>query len=217
MIQCCCEWFSCDWFRNCWLNVHFQVWQMWNDVIVCDRILCFFDHLSMLVDPTCLILFNSFSPTGLAIRSLHVFAYIGSGAVPGQLPGAGSGRFRGRFREGSGAGSEPRFREGSGASSESRVPRKVPGQVPNDRFRSRTVFPGSSGGSGAGSEQQVPGRFRTTFRTTGPRKVSGRFRFNEFREVSGAGSEPRVSGQVFGGPGFRRGRFQNGSGQVSSL
>ena len=47
--------------------------------------------------------------------SYGVFANIGSGAVPGRLPG-------GRFREGSGAGSEPPVPgHGSG---------KVPGQVP---------------------------------------------------------------------------------------
>ena len=84
------------------------------------------------------------------------------------------GRFRGRFRTtGSGAGSEPR--------SEPRVPGSsgVPGQVLNDRFRA---------GSEPRSEPWVPRRFR------------GQVPIHEFREVSGAGSEPRVSGQVIGLP-----------------
>ena len=119
------------------------------------------------------------------------FRITGSGKVPGQVPNHG-------FREGSGAGSERQvpgrfrvsfsndgFQEGSGAGSESRVPGrfrgrfrttgsgKVPGQVPNDRFREQH-----------GSESRVPGRFRGRFRTTGSgknheprsRKVPGRFR-----------------------------------------
>ena len=81
----------------------------------------------MLMDPTCLILFNSFSPTALAIRSLHVFANIGSGAVPGRLPGASSGkvpgqvpndRFRSRFRTTFRTTVSRKFRGGSA----SRVP-----------------------------------------------------------------------------------------------
>ena len=52
-----------------------------------------------------------------------------------------------------------------------------------------------------------------------PTKAPGRFR-GGFREgsgaVSGAGSEPRVLGQVSGDR-VPPGRFQNGSGQVSRL
>ena len=168
--------------------------------------------------------------------SYGVFANIGSGAVPGRLPWQVPGRFRGRFRitrfrgrfwtTGSGAGSEPR--------SEPRVPGrfrgrfrttgsgKVPGQVPNDRFREgsgsvfRTTFrttgsrkvPGQvpnhwfREGSGAGSERQVPGRFRVSFSNHVPN--------HGFQEGSGAGSEPRV-------PARFRGRFwTTGSGQVSN-
>ena len=118
----------------------------------------------------------------------------------GKVPGG----FRGRFRiTGSGKvlGQAPnnRFREGSRAGSGS-------GQVPNHGFRE---------GSGAGSERQVPGRFWGRFRTTGSGvalkdrfqagsgttgsgKVPGQVRIHEFREVSGAGSERRVSGQAPG-------------------
>ena len=72
-------------------------------------------------------------------------ANIGSGAVPGRLPG---GRFRevpGRF----GAGSEPR----SG---------KVPGQVPIHEFRERGRFRTTGFGAGfggQGSAGTVPERF----------------------------------------------------------
>ena len=93
------------------------------------------------------------------------------------------------------------------------VPGRLPGQVP--------------GGSG-----KVPGRFRGRFRITGSGKVPGAANHG-FREgsgagserqvvpgrfwaVSGAGSEPRVLGQVSGDR-VPPGRFQNGSGQVSRL
>ena len=110
--------------------------------------------------------------------SYGVLANIGSGAVPGQLRGAGSGR----FREGSGAGSERQVPGGSG---------KVPGQVPNDRFRE---VPGSFRGrlrtTGSG---KVPGQ-------TGSGKVPGQVLNDRFR----AGSEPRSEPWV---PGRFRGRF----------
>ena len=57
--------------------------------------------------------------------SYGVFANIGSGAVPGRLPG---GRFRGRFRI-TGSGKVP------GQVLRTTGSRKVPGQVPSHGFR----------------------------------------------------------------------------------
>ena len=127
--------------------------------------------------------------------SYGVFANIGSGAASGGRFREVPGRFRGRFRI-----------TGSG---------KVPGQVPNDRFRE---------GSGAGSESRVPGRFRgrfrttgsgkfregsgSVFRTTGSRKVPGQVPNHGFREGSGAGSERQVPGRfrsMVPNHGFREG------------
>ena len=171
----------------------------------------------------CLLMFfpNSFS--------YGVFANIGSGAVPGRLPGG--------FREGSGAGSESRvpgrFRgrfwtTGSGAGSEPRSEPKVPGQ-PGQFFepRSEPRVPGRFRGrfrtTGSG---KVPGQvlndrfregsgsvFRTTFRTTGSRKVPGQVPNHEFRQGSGAGSERQVPGRFEPRseprvPGRFRGRFR---------
>ena len=120
---------------------------------------------------------DRFFPNGF---SYGVFANVGSGALPGRLPGAGSRRFRGRFRI-TGSGKVPgrfrgRFRTTFRTTGSRKVPRQVPnhgfregsgqvpGQVPNDRFRE---------GSGAGSEPRVPGRFRGRFRTTISGKVPG--------------------------------------------
>ena len=113
--------------------------------------------------------------------SYGVFANIGSGAVPGRLPGqvpGGSGKVPGQVPN-------HRFREGSGAGSESRVPGRLRGsgaerQVPG-RFRGRLRTTGS--GKVPGSERQVPGRFRVRarFRTTGSRKVPGQVPNHGFR------------------------------------
>ena len=66
-------------------------------------------------------------------------------------------------------------------------------------------------GSGAVPGRLPGGRFQGRFRITG----SGQVPIHEFREVSGAGPEPRVSVQVSGDR-VPAGWFQNGSGQKKS-
>ena len=114
--------------------------------------------------------------------SYGVFANVGSGALPGRLPG-------GRFPEVPRQVPNHGFWEGSG-----QVPGQVPNHVPNHGFQE---------GSGASSEPRVPGRFRGRFRTTGSEKVPGQVPNHGFQEGSGAGSEPRF-------PGRFRGRFREG-------
>ena len=115
--------------RGYWLRPTY----LWH-VLILNRVLTLRqNHLSSAVFASIICIYIyiyiyiCFSPTALAM-GYGVFANIGSGAVPGRLPG-------GRFREVPGITGSGRF-EGSGAGSEPRVSGQVSGdRVPPGRFQ----------------------------------------------------------------------------------